>query len=671
MKKMAFCAAGAAVLSAMAASAFEIDKSVMSDEYWKVWNDAEQARIDADIERNRKADAHVAVAAPDGSEVTVEQLGHDFRFGAHIFNFNQLGKTEYNDAYKSMYGRGGLFNQATVAFYWLDYEPTPGGTRADGSYRDTEEYWNARTREQALEDRFWRRPAPAPVVDFLKSRDVAIHGHILVWGLAKPFWIYDCYCPEDEKRVFDALGIPRHSAFCGATCTCARRWNVGYPKATAVAWAKAYADTDEAELAQKTPVYAKRLRELFRNRVAGVAARFGAFADSWDVVNESADDWAKYGTSRTGLAYCFSSDYGLMPGDYQLNAFLDAQEFLPPTAKLAINDWRIREEFLDQVADLAKEGARVDLVGCQMHLFDTNMCAKLARGETDVSWVGSPKAIRDRLDLMAKTGRRLHVSEVTIAAPGEDERSRQIQAVLVRNIYRAWFSHPKTMGVTWWNTVDGAGFAGEPLVSGLWTVDMKKKPAYDALDQLINHEWRTNLRLAAKDGFVDFRGFRGKYRIGWTCATCGGRHVREVYLTGDGLREPAMDAAALPCARVVRRFTVDGKPVALPPGEDFLDLGKIYPQGLGGNGVDGQQWADVSFVVDAPAAGTYRLDVNADWWSQFVLDDGKVVDHGGPFVAELPLKAGRNEIRYRSRAGSAGKWNVRIKLPYKSGLKLR
>ena len=40
MKKMSFCAAGAAVLSAMAASAIEIDRSVMSDGYWMVWNDA-------------------------------------------------------------------------------------------------------------------------------------------------------------------------------------------------------------------------------------------------------------------------------------------------------------------------------------------------------------------------------------------------------------------------------------------------------------------------------------------------------------------------------------------------------------------------------------------------------------------------------------------------------
>ena len=72
----------------------------MSDAYWRIWNDDVQAKIDADIERYRKADAAVAVAAPDGAEVTVEQVSHAFFFGAHIFNFNQLGKQEWNDRYK-------------------------------------------------------------------------------------------------------------------------------------------------------------------------------------------------------------------------------------------------------------------------------------------------------------------------------------------------------------------------------------------------------------------------------------------------------------------------------------------------------------------------------------------------------------------------------------------
>ena len=56
-----------------AAPADESDRGLMSDAYWAIWNDAEQARIDADIEKNRKADGSFEVDAPDGTDVRVEQ----------------------------------------------------------------------------------------------------------------------------------------------------------------------------------------------------------------------------------------------------------------------------------------------------------------------------------------------------------------------------------------------------------------------------------------------------------------------------------------------------------------------------------------------------------------------------------------------------------------------
>ena len=189
----AFCAAGlspqfahSAVKACVRGVPSGIDPAVMSEAYWKIWNEAEQMKIDADIEANRKADGVFAVSAADGTEVEVEQLDHEFRFGAHIFNFDQLGKTEWNDAYKASYGAGGLFNQATVAFYWDKYEPVPGHRRLGGDYEDSERYWNSLSVEEAQRERFWRRPAAGPVVNFLKARDVRIHGHILVWGNAKP-----------------------------------------------------------------------------------------------------------------------------------------------------------------------------------------------------------------------------------------------------------------------------------------------------------------------------------------------------------------------------------------------------------------------------------------------------------------------------------------------------
>ena len=83
----------AVALAAMAAQAeFTVDKSVMSAKYWEIWNETEMARINADIEKYRKADASIEIAVPDGTEVSVDQVASDFYFGAHIFNYNQLGK---------------------------------------------------------------------------------------------------------------------------------------------------------------------------------------------------------------------------------------------------------------------------------------------------------------------------------------------------------------------------------------------------------------------------------------------------------------------------------------------------------------------------------------------------------------------------------------------------
>ena len=512
MRRMVVAAALAAPLAAMAA--FQVDRSAMSEKYWSIWNDAEQAKIDADIEANRKADATFEIAAPDGAEVKVEQIGHVFRFGAHIFNYDQLGRDEWNAAYKASYGEGGIFNQATVAFYWREYEPVPGRFRAFGDYEDTARFWNSISRAEAMEHPYWRRPAPASAVNYLKSRGVAIHGHILIWGSAKPNWIYDWYCPESEKRAFDAIGIPRSDT---KDFPKTDNWDGGYNKYWRACWSRAYPSFSEAEIAAMAPVFVRRMPEIFRKRVFDVAREFGEVVDSWDVVNESSIDWRMYRKSRTGLPV-WKSGYGLMPGDYPLHALLDAKEAFPAKANLAINDYNISSDFLAQVKDLDDEGAKIDIVGCQMHLFNSNDCMRLALGETGISWISTPADIRNRLDMMAKTGRPLHVSEVTITSPGADDRSRMIQAVLTRNIYRVWFSHPKTMGITWWNTVDGGGVKGEPLVSGLFTTDLKHKPAYDALDDLVNREWRTKTSVKATGGKISFRGFRGRYRLSWTDA---------------------------------------------------------------------------------------------------------------------------------------------------------
>ena len=51
--------------------------------------------------------------------------------------------------------------------------------------------------------------------------------------------------------------------------------------------------------------------------------------------------------------------------------------------------------------------------------------------------------------------------------------------------------------------------------------------AYFALDELINREWRTDVGVkAGKDGSVEFRGFRGSYRLSWRCGNGAARSAK-------------------------------------------------------------------------------------------------------------------------------------------------
>ncbi|MBQ9338686.1 MAG: endo-1,4-beta-xylanase, partial [Lentisphaeria bacterium] len=217
------------------------------------------------------------------------------------------------------------------------------------------------------------------------------------------------------------------------------------------------------------------------------------------------------------------SVYGLMPGDYTYRSFKIADSVFPKSVKLNINDYNLSDDYLKQVLDLKKRGCKIDIMGAQMHLFNPQACLDIADGITDVQ---SPNMVNETFERLGKAGLPIHLSEITITAPNNDERGQAIQAVITRNLYRLWFSIKPMMGITWWNVVDDCGAPGEPSVSGLFTRNMEPKPVYHVLDDLINHEWKTRCEVkAGKDGAVEFRGFRGTYRLTWkdkngkTCST--------------------------------------------------------------------------------------------------------------------------------------------------------
>ena len=475
----------------------DVDK-IMSPKYWAVWNDEAQAKIDADIDKYRKADACVNIGKiKDGTDVVVEQISHDFKFGAHIFNFDQLGDDAINARYKAMYGA--LFNSATVAFYWYKFELEPNRPRFNSEYWDTKEYWNKS--KDPTNEMHWRRPAPENAIKWCKQMGLRIHGHPLVWDhriFHTPTWLLDkCLTDPKEREVFlrDIISaFPVHGNRCEYE-----------------AYTKKYKKLTGKDLSKMFPIFAKNYQDYLNNHVKRIAQYYGDTVDSWDVVNEAVSAY-ELGRFKDGDVLMKSRKDVIMPADYVYQAFQTAQKYFPASVKLNINDFIMKDEYRQLTTEMIDRGCKVDIQGAQMHLGGKGML-KVANGKlTERTTPDGVRAIMKRI----YSGRPIHLSEITIGAPDTTYRGKMIQAIVARNMYRIWFSIEHMMGITWWNAVDGCGMAKEPTISGILTRSANPKPAYYALDELINKEWKTNFNAVPDaDGNIKFRGFKGKYRFSW------------------------------------------------------------------------------------------------------------------------------------------------------------
>lgn len=512
---LALCSATFAGEPKIPTSAEEDTDGVMCAAYWQLWNPEVQAKIDKDIEANRKADACFKIGAvAEGSVATVEQISHDFKFGAHIFNYDQLGDKTLNAKYKSLYGT--LFNSATVAFYWCKFEMSPNRPRYATEYWDTQEFWaNCESPKTQLH---WRRPPADEVVDYLKSRDVRVHGHTLIWGnrtYGIPVWLFDKCTDESEKDKISKI---------------IKRPIVEGVKNKPEQYTDEYKKMTVDELDALLPKFGRNLKREFDNRIISLARHYGDKIDSWDVVNESLEEYAD-GYMNVGGIFLKGKRYGIMPADYTYEAFKIAAKVFPKSVHLNINDnpygpYRI-DKYDVQVNDLVSRGCKIDVVGWQMHFFDPRIIAAIANGdapknanyELHMKKI-TPERMWEDFKKVGRANRPIHMSEITITAPDNTKRGLMVQAIITRNLYRMWFSQKLVNGVTWWNVIDDCGAPGEPSISGLFTRGMEPKPAFFALNNLVNNEWKTKAFEAKPDadGNIKFRGFKGKYRVSWKSA---------------------------------------------------------------------------------------------------------------------------------------------------------
>ena len=250
------------------------------------------------------------------------------------------------------------------------------------------------------------------------------------------------------------------------------------------------------------------LKKLYQKRFAEIGSRYAKDIRIWDVVNESIVCSKKYPL--------YTPDLG-----YVAWAFQNATPNFGPENILMINEVTevshqapAKNRYYPQVENLLKQGLGVKGIGFQLHFFSPERLAKYYSNP-----VFAPAALLDVYSHFAKFSLPLYVTEITIPTPPDGGEA--VQAEVVGNLYRLWFSAPRLAGITWWNLGDGTAVPGEnKAFGGLVDKNLDPKESYRVLDRLINHDWKTCLSAKTDaQGKACFRGFCGKYAVK---ATAGG-----------------------------------------------------------------------------------------------------------------------------------------------------
>ena len=253
----------------------------------------------------------------------------------------------------------------------------------------------------------------------------------------------------------------------------------------------------------------------------------------------------------------WESKYVAVPSIYEENDYLDfafalAKKYFPKN-RLAINEapmvWRENARTTDHYYAYTEaaihRGVRIDAIGMQYHLFyPKNEIEKLASSK-----YLSPEWLYRHMDLYARFGKPLQVTEITIPAYSNDPEDEAVQAELLEWLYSIWFSHPAMEQIIYWNLVDGYAYVNDPekikdsqgdmtigenvYYGGLFRFDMTPKPAFFAIQNLIKKKWHTDTSLVTDaEGCAKMRGFYGTYAF--TVETENGIETREITLSKDG-----------------------------------------------------------------------------------------------------------------------------------------
>jgi len=254
-------------------------------------------------------------------------------------------------------------------------------------------------------------------------------------------------------------------------------------------------------------------KKKLQRRYASLAAHYADEISDWEVINETLCK----GHRQQKTAFFKAPE--LVEWNFAL-----AEKYFTAN-KLIINEathiWEKlycfdRSPYYLQIERALSKGVRIDSIGMQFHNF-----VRAEKEPDTASELYNPEHLYEVLDTYAALNKPIQLTEVTIPAYTDSEEDEALQAELLENLYRIWFSHPAMEAIIYWNLVDGyAAFAPQGDMSagenyyrgGLLRFDMSVKPAYTAIQNLFEKEWRTNVSVQTDaEGKAAFRGFYGTY----------------------------------------------------------------------------------------------------------------------------------------------------------------
>ncbi len=275
------------------------------------------------------------------------------------------------------------------------------------------------------------------------------------------------------------------------------------------------------------PEDAHEIKILLDQRIRQIAERYAARIPSMEVINETQCGYITGKTDRKSTPFFLEDDIIEWSFDH-------ARRYLP-TNKLIINEatghvWAERYKYTRsayylQIQRALEKGATIDSIGMQYHQFHSR-----EDEEAKAKFLCNPQHLYQVLDTYAKLNKPIQITEVTASAYSCEAEDEYVQAEMIRNLYRIWFSHPNMEAIIYWNMIDGYAAYATPgdmtngenkYHGGLLRFDMSKKPAWEALDQLINHDWHTSIETVC-GASADLKGFYGTYDLE---AVCDGKRV--------------------------------------------------------------------------------------------------------------------------------------------------